>query len=110
MKRERKTVEAMIGIYCHGRHKTGKGLCGECRELLEYAMVRLDKCPFQEYKTTCANCPVHCYKPAMRERVKAVMRYSGPRMLSRHPVLAIYHWIDVMKREPDRPELGPKDR
>jgi len=103
MAREGKTVEAMINIYCHGRHGTKDKLCSECRELLDYAMTRLDKCPFQEGKTTCANCPVHCYKPVMREKIRAVMRYAGPRMFYRHPVLALFHYIDGLRKEPVRP-------
>jgi hypothetical protein len=30
----------------------------------------------------------------MRDRVKEVMRFSGPRMLLRHPILAIRHLLD----------------
>jgi hypothetical protein len=97
--REKKTVEAMIHISCHNLHQTKKDLCHECRKLLEYAQSRLNKCPFQEKKTTCANCRTHCYKPVMRERIKEVMRYSGPRMTSRHPILAFYHFLDGFRKE-----------
>jgi hypothetical protein len=100
MAREHKTVEAMVRIYCRGNHRIGGALCSDCRELLDYAKERLDKCPFQEGKTTCAKCPVHCYRPAMRERIQAVMRYAGPRMLWRHPVLAMLHLVDGMQKEP----------
>jgi len=100
MIREKKTIKAMVRIYCESHHQTHHGLCPECSELLEYAMKRIDKCPFQENKTTCAKCPVHCYKPYMRERVKSVMRFSGPRMSWKHPVLALFHFIDGMKRRP----------
>ncbi|MBN1472600.1 MAG: nitrous oxide-stimulated promoter family protein, partial [Syntrophaceae bacterium] len=31
--------------------------------------------------------------PAMREKIKAVMRYSGPRMLYRHPILMGIHYL-----------------
>ena len=72
-------------------------LCPECQELLKYAFERLDKCPFQERKTTCAKCPVHCYRPELRERIRVVMRYAGPRMLFRYPILAIHHLLDGMK-------------
>lgn len=104
--RERRTVEAMIGIYCRGHsHRRGPDdwLCSECAALREYAWQRLDRCPFQEGKTTCAKCPVHCYKPEMRERVRAVMRYAGPRMLARHPILAVRHLADGRRKEPARP-------
>ncbi|MCK9264575.1 MAG: nitrous oxide-stimulated promoter family protein [Deltaproteobacteria bacterium] len=28
------------------------------------------------------------------------MRYSGPRMLARHPILALLHMLDLGKRPP----------
>jgi len=100
MKREQKTVENMIGIYCSDHHQTRGELCPECRELVEYARIRLKNCPFQENKTTCGNCPIHCYKPWMREKIREVMRYSGPRMLRHHPFLAVGHMIDGRRKEP----------
>jgi hypothetical protein len=99
MVREQETVEAMIGIYCRGTHGTRAGLCGECEALRNYARQRLQKCPFQEGKTTCAKCPVHCYRPEMREKIRVVMRYAGPRMLYRHPVMAIQHVLDGRRQE-----------
>ncbi len=79
----------------------------ECAPLRDYALERLDKCPFQEGKTTCAKCRVHCYKPEMREKVRTVMRYSGPRMLYRHPVLAVMHLVDSRRKSPARPQNRP---
>ena len=100
MTREAHTIEAMIGIYCRDHHGTrGGDLCTGCADLLGYAGLRLDKCPFQENKTTCAKCPVHCYKPARREQIRAVMRYAGPRMMFRHPKLAFYHLVIDSRRE-----------
>ena len=95
--RERKTVRAMIALYCRDHHGGSGTLCDECEALLAYARARLDKCPFQENKTTCARCPVHCYQPVLRERIRSVMRYAGPRMLCRHPVLAVAHLIDGLR-------------
>jgi hypothetical protein len=94
MTRERKTVSVMIHMYCRGNHGTKAGLCESCSELMEYSNVRLDKCRLKENKPTCANCTVHCYKPSMREKIRDVMRYSGPRMLFNHPIMAIQHLID----------------
>ncbi len=91
--RERKTINAMIKIYCRKLHKT-KVLCKTCNELSEYALKRLDYCPFITFKPTCLKCPVHCYNSEMRERVREVMRFSGPRMPLRHPYLTIMHYID----------------
>jgi predicted amidophosphoribosyltransferase len=92
--REWKTIQAMIGIACRNLHGGGKALCGGCEELRRYAERRLEKCPFAEEKPTCVKCPVHCYEAAMRERVRQVMRYAGPRMLLRHPILALLHLRD----------------
>ena len=95
--RERKTVEAMIGLYCRAQHGSEGTLCVACTDLLSYAHARLDACPSAGAKTTCARCPVHCYKPAMREQIREVMRYAGPRMLLHHPVLAVRHLLDGFK-------------
>lgn len=92
--REKRTIRAMIGIYCRAHHEMRGELCASCEELLNYAICRLDRCPFGADKTTCARCPIHCYKPAMRERVRTVMRYAGPRMMIRHPILALRHLLD----------------
>jgi len=84
----------MIRIYCRGDHRSSGILCPECREFSEYAQARLDRCPFQQNKSTCANCAVHCYKSAMRDRARVVMKYAGPKMAYRHPVLALHHLLD----------------
>ena len=96
----------MIRIYCRGCHGTEGHLCGTCSDLLDYATAQLANCPFQEGKTTCANCPIHCYRPAMREAVRVVMRYAGPRMLFRYPTLSLLHLVDGLRKEPIRPAEG----
>lgn len=100
--REKRTVEAMIGLFCRAQHGTSHGLCAECTALQDYARLRLEKCPFQADKTACAKCPVHCYRPAERQQIRAVMRYAGPRMLLRHPWLALLHLLDGLRKEPAR--------
>lgn len=98
LEREKKTVAAMIGVYCRDHHDTaGKTLCADCSELLEYAEKRLDKCPFGENKGACSKCEIHCYKPDMRKYVTEVMRYSGPKMLKKHPLLAIDHLLKLRR-------------
>ena len=94
MARERKTVEAMIGLYCKAHHAAGSTLCAECQGLLHYTLERLDNCPFQERKTTCAQCPIHCYQRERREQIRTVMRYAGPRLLFHRPLLAVLHLWD----------------
>lgn len=88
---EKETVGAMIGLYCRKQHGSREGLCPDCRALLDYAMLRLDRCRYGQNKPTCDSCPVHCYKPEMRERIRQAMRYSGPRMIVYHPWMAIKH-------------------
>lgn len=96
LEREKKTVRAMIALYCRGKH--GKALCPECEALWEYAQGRVERCPFREQKPTCLKCRVHCYESEMREHIRAVMRYSGPRMLRYHPSLALLHLFDGFRR------------
>ncbi len=104
MRRERETIAAMINIYCRAHHGViGNGLCGHCAAILEYATLRLDRCPFQENKTTCARCAVHCYKTGMREEIRIVMRYAGPRMVHQHPLLALFHFLDGFRKKPRQP-------
>ena len=100
LKRERHTIQAMINIYCRENHHPPELLCIECQELYAYAMQRIEKCPFQAEKPACSKCPIHCYKPNMREKVRCVMRYSGPRMLIYHPILTILHYIDGITKSP----------
>ena len=101
--REKKIVSEMIALYCHKKHGTKGRICDDCAALDAYAQMRSDKCPFMETKTFCSNCRVHCYKPEMREKIREVMRFSGPRMLTVHPVMAVRHVIES-KRETRRME------
>jgi hypothetical protein len=98
--REARTLTAMFRLYCQKQHGSRNELCSECQELQDYSLKRLDKCPFQQGKTTCAQCPIHCYKADMRARIKVVMRFSGPRMLLAHPILTVQHYIDGLRKEP----------
>ncbi len=105
--REKRIVGEMISLYCKKNHHTKNGdLCDDCKKLKEYAFFRSDKCPFMETKTFCSNCKVHCYKPDMRNKIKEVMRFSGPRMLIYHPIMAIWHLIES-KKEKNRMEKKP---
>jgi len=98
--RESVTIAHMVRLYCRRHH--GRALCADCRQLTDYAQERLKRCPFQDGKTTCARCPVHCYRPEMRERVRTVMRYAGPRMIYHHPYLALRHLLDGRRKRPVR--------
>jgi hypothetical protein len=94
IEREKKTVQKMIRLYCHKHHQGSNGLCSACSMLEKYATDRTNKCKFGKNKPVCSNCPVHCYKPEKRNEIKTVMRYAGPRMIYKHPVLAVLHIVD----------------
>ena len=105
MAREYRTIEAMIHIYCRRQHGSRRELCDDCQDLLDYARLRLEKCPFQEEKSTCANCTVHCYRADMRQRIRDVMRFAGPHMIYRHPYLAFMHLVvDSRRAAPELPK------
>ena len=99
---DKRTVSAMVRIYCRGTHGEGREMCSDCGTLLEYAHARLDHCPFGRRKTTCAKCPVHCYKPLERDRMRHVMREAGPRMFPRHPFLSLWHVWQHFRGKPRR--------
>ena len=100
--RELATIEAMTGIYCADHHGSS-GPCEECKALIAYAAKRLAVCPFGAEKPVCDKCQVHCYGPAMREKVRDIMRHAGPRMMWRHPWLALAHVLDKRYVAPPRP-------
>jgi len=102
IRRELKTLRVMIGMFCRRHHGAGRDLCPACQELLDYAEARVRRCRFGAGKPACAGCPVHCFRKDERERIREVMRYAGPRMLARHPVLALWHLLDG-RRAPGTP-------
>jgi hypothetical protein len=109
IRREKKTVSIMIEMYCRARHGGRRGaLCTICAKLHAYALQRIEQCPYCLAKPTCANCLVHCYRPQLRERIRKVMRYAGPRMMARHPVLALLHKLDGLRKveAPTRAGVG----
>lgn len=82
--REKKVVEFMVRLYCLKKEKN-KELCFCCNELIEYAKIRLDGCKFKDKKPACKRCSIYCYKSEMRQKMKEVMRFSGPRMIFYYP-------------------------
>lgn len=104
--REQRTLEAMTAIWCrdqHGPQPDGAALCPACSELMAYAAKRLAVCPYGEEKPVCAKCQIHCYGPAPREEVRVIMRYAGPKMMLRHPILALGHVLDKRYVAPPKP-------
>lgn len=101
---EKDGMSLMIRIYCRGRHHTkGDELCPDCKRFEEYAHLRTEKCPFMETKTFCSACKVHCYRGEMKEYVREVMRYAGPRMMLYHPVLGLLHGYVTLRQKFRKP-------
>ena len=96
----------MIRLYCRKKHRSKDGLCEECRERYEYVGQRRMHCPFGDKKTFCSNCKIQCYKPSMKEKIRVVMKYSGPRLLFYNPKLVQAHVRETvkMKRESRKTE------
>ena len=101
--REKKTISSMIALY-QRRCPEARDDTEQYQALNAYADKRLDRCVFGEEKPACKQCPVHCYQPAKREEMKQIMRWAGPRMLWRHPILTIRHLIDDKRPVPELPE------
>ncbi|MEW6203565.1 MAG: nitrous oxide-stimulated promoter family protein [bacterium] len=101
-----------VEIYCRRNHKknekilfpTGSGtalprrrrplkLCAECAELLRYGIRRRELCPYDP-KPMCKRCETHCYRPAYRQRVKTVMKFSGIYLIKRGRLdMAIHYFL-----------------
>ena len=97
--REKQVVHQMIALYCRSQHGHRDGLCPQCAELDAYARQRSDRCPFMEQKTFCSNCRVHCYNREMRQKIREVMRFSGPRMLLIHPIMVLRHMVESAREK-----------
>lgn len=103
IQREKLTIKRMIALY---QQRAPEALpdAAHYEALYAYALKRLDRCVFGAQKPDCKRCPVHCYQPAQREEMKRIMRWAGPRMLWRHPILTAYHLIDGRRPVPPLPE------
>lgn len=97
--REKLLISEMIGIYCRKKHGNKDSLCPECHMLKEYAISRVDRCPFMANKNFCANCKVHCYSKVMQGKIKEVMRFSGLRIVFSHPILLVKHFYYTKIKE-----------
>ena len=103
---EKKLIAIMINMYRSFKERAMSDV--ELDELLLYASKRIEACPYRrnnEKKPFCNVCPIHCYKSDMREKIKKVMRYAGPRLLFKHPVLSLKHLFKTIyaKKHPPKP-------
>ncbi|MDR1852953.1 MAG: nitrous oxide-stimulated promoter family protein [Propionibacteriaceae bacterium] len=130
--REQATMRLMIGIYCKGHHLLPadadveaepeaqqkrkpsvrqRPLCLECEVLYNYSKRHIQFCRRMGVKTFCSACPVPCFKGTNGERIREVMRYSGPRMLLHDPVMAIHHlFVQLRKKRGHVEQVGIQRR
>ena len=113
--REKRTISQMVALYCADNHDAaartetahcGEAVCPGCASIDAYAVLRTERCRKMDVKTSCDECEHHCYKPEERERIRAVMRYAGPRMLKKHPLAAIRHLLGKGGGSRGKPELS----
>ena len=71
-----------------------------CTGLFAYAMERLERCPYPGTETHLCQLPDPLLSKKKREQVRLMMRYAGPKMLLRHPILAVRHLIDGRMKAP----------
>lgn len=90
LEKEKEVFKLMVEIYCKG-HKHENSICLDCQLIVDYGIRRIDNCPFGEEKTFCSQCKIHCFQDEKRKKVKEIMRYSGPRMIFYHPIMALKH-------------------
>lgn len=91
---EKRVISRMIRLYC--QRKLGlESLTEEYRALESYAHRRLDGCKFGDAKPACKRCKIHCYRPDMRDKIRAIMRWAGPRMILYDPIAAIRHLLGL---------------
>lgn len=101
---ELRTIEVMTELYCQDHHN--ENTCEHCRQFVAYAEQKLDRCVYGQNKPACKHCPIHCYKPEQKHQAQQIMRYSGPKMLFKHPILAIKHLIKSSKKFPEKIPTG----
>lgn len=92
VEKEKHVIHLMIRLYCRKNHLSD-GLCESCRELENYAFTRIEKCPYIPDKPKCSKCQTHCFRNNKREEIRRVMRFSGPRMILYHPLIALRHML-----------------
>ena len=88
VEKEKAMIVKMIEIYYKNK---AHGTPEEREELKAYALKRLDNCRHGDDKSFCSHCTTQCYSPKYKAKIKEVMRYSGPRIIFYHPLMAINH-------------------
>jgi hypothetical protein len=108
---QEKLVKEMILLYCNKNHNTKNELCESCSELFGYVQKRLKYCPYGDKKPVCFNCKIHCYRKEYKDRIKDVMKFSGPKIMFHNPIAGIKYLFK--KKVYDKlyyPEIKTKEK
>ncbi|WP_082002877.1 nitrous oxide-stimulated promoter family protein [Geobacter sp. OR-1] len=108
--RDLKVIVKFVSLYCRQKHcdrlrlpvelppelavlvPKGINLCNECADLLLYGIQKRKNCPLDP-KPTCKNCRIHCYNGDYREKIRAIMAYSGRQMVIRGRLDYLWHYF-----------------
>jgi len=106
MKKDIQLIGKFVEVYCSGHHTmfecspfvlpTGMGtrkLCAECSQLMDYAIEKRMKCPLEAEKPSCKHCRIHCYNRAQREKIRAIMSWSGRRLMMKGRLDYAWHYF-----------------
>ena len=67
-------------------------LCANCSRLLSHGTAKLLMCPYHP-KPACRKCETHCYAPGYREKIREVMRFSGPYLVKHGRLRLLLHYL-----------------
>lgn len=70
-------------------------LCPVCLAMVLRSEKKTQYCVHMPYKTLCHLCPRPCYTEKQMEEIRPMMRYSGPRLITKHPILTYRHMREI---------------
>lgn len=100
---KKQVLEKMIRLYCKNNHKDY--LCNDCKNLISYSNIRTDYCKRLDEFFFCSSCDRTCYDNENLEKIRKIMRYSGPRMIYSDPKASVRFVSEKIKMK-----LGEKNR
>jgi hypothetical protein len=112
MARDLRVLSDFVSVYCRENHagdekspfpvrddrvrsalgKKEPLLCADCSRLLSHGIAKLMLCPYDP-KPTCRKCETHCYAPGYREKMRRVMRFSGPHLVKHGRLHLLLHYL-----------------
>ena len=101
--REKQMVSQMIALYCRRNHHTKGGPLPRLRSAERLRPPALRSLPVHGDENLLFQLPGTLLQAGDAGKIRAVMRFSGPRMILYHPVAAVRHVVET-KREKKRLE------